>query len=282
MADEGTHVVSMCHMEHLQVWRLTSELLPHFVKADRYTVYVPQEDTSIFAESTHPLVEVRSQKELDTGYAESLRRELSLSGNTARYGWYLQQFLKFEALKQSDARKRVIWDADCVPVRPITLFDDDGAPVYMRANEFHEEYFNLISRWIGMRRVQDQSFVIPGFPILGNWVSEFFDYVQQLQPGLAWHESLIENIDFGQGSGFSETETLGTYIANMHPKEWSSKEIHWERLGQTRFGNVSEMTRERLIEIGIENNLDIVSFENWDQPGLRSVMRKIRNAFSGN
>lgn len=268
-----THVISMCYPGHLDVWKLTSRLLPVCVPADLYSVFVPEDNVSDFREATDPQFEVRSVNELDCGFAVPLHKNIVKVGNEKRYQWYLQQFHKLQAIRQSTADRRVIWDADCVPINPIELFDKSGRPLYMDGDEFHNHYFTLVDRWLGLGRVQSQSFVIPGFPLLGVWVDEFFEYVESRHGGKPWHDSLLESIDFSLVSGFSETETLGTWVANRYPGQWQAVSYEWERFGQSRFGPASRLSPERAREIGKRHRLDIVSFENWDRRNLSSLLR---------
>jgi len=61
--------------------------------------------------------------------------------------------------------------------------------------------------------------------------------------------------------------------------------MNWERFGQSRFGYAKSFDTKELIGIGLANNLDIISFENWDKRGMNRIrkyfLRKIRNAFGG-
>jgi hypothetical protein len=269
-----THIISLCHIDDIGVWELTSKLLPEYVSADVYTVYVPENQVEAFRAISDSRVEVLSELELDSGFTPGLWEELERVDNLKRYGWYLQQFYKLEALRQSKADLRVIWDSDCVPLRPIELFAEGGMPVFMRAEEYNGEYFALAQRWLGLRRVQNQSFVIPGFPIRGVWVNEFFEYVRGRHGGLPWHRSLLDSVDFSSASGFSEFETLGTWIANKYPSEWKSSELEWERFGHSRFGPANALDTGDLRVLGSRHGLDIVSFENWDRP---TQMTRIRN-----
>lgn len=277
MNSPETHVVSMCHVDHKDVWKLTSRLLPLFVPADLYTVYVPQDQLALFKQITGPEIKVLSEADLHAEFAGALRELLVEAGNESRYGWYLQQLCKFEALRQSNAPRRIIWDADCVPTRPIQLFYPDGRPNFMRAEEFHGDYFELVEKWLGLSRVQSQSFITPGFPILGDWVDEFFRFVKRKHQGQSWHDSLFSNINFSLGAGFSEFETLGTWVANFYPNQYRTSRYEWERYGQSRFGLAAAFTPEDVQKIGLLHDLDIVSFENWDKPDWK---RKMRNFLS--
>lgn len=249
------------------MWRLTSQLLPVFVAADQYRVYVPSKEVPFFVSITNPAIQVLPQESLGKNFSHRLRAAVVSRNNAERYGWYLQQFLKIEALATVQADLMVVWDADCVPLRTLTLFDDRNAPIYMRAEEHHEPYFSMISRLLGLSRVQNQSFIVPGFPILKNWVEDFIQEVESRHSGSTWSDAIILCTDLSLRSGFSETETLGTWIANSYPGQWKSSEVTWERRGQNRFGYARGLTAEEVVNIGMSENLAVVTFENWGLPG---------------
>jgi len=270
-------VVSVCSHAHLDVWKLTSALLREYVYADEYLVYVPEEYMRIFRRSTPDYVTVESERKLGQSFGPTLARAVEDAGNGDRFGWYFQQFLKIQALLASDSEQLIIWDADCVPVRPQELFSSDGKPVYGRAFEYHEPYFDNIQRLMGMKRVQDQSFVIPGFPIFREWVHEWSDFVRTRLGTRSWFDAIQVTTDFKLRAGFSEFETLGTWIANTHIGEWASRDIRWERLGQSRFGYARNLSPGELLKLGNQEDLDVISFENWDGRGLRRAMKRLRN-----
>lgn len=278
----STHVISMCHIEHADVWKLTSQLLPLFVEADRYSVFVPDDQLAYFRSITGGGVEVGSELELDSGFTSGLREALSRAGNESRFGWYVQQFYKMEALRRSTAGRRVIWDADCVPLRPITLFGPAGRPTYMRSDEFHCEYFELIERWLGLRKVDPQSFIVPGFPVLGDWVADFFSYIEDRHSDVPWFESLLSVSDYSLEAGFSEFESLGAWISNRYVGLWGKSNYKWERFGQSKFGPAKDFSPETVRKIGADFDLDIVSFENWDKSRwkkrLANLFRLDRNS----
>lgn len=271
-----TQVITICSLGHKDVWKLTSELLPRFVEADEYLVYVPESEMTEFRSVTNSKITVRSQNELGTDYASKLWARVVSENNSQRYGWYLQQFLKIEALLMSDADRLIIWDADCVPVQKIATFDSSGNPIFMvGAFEYNASYFEAISKLLEMQRVQEFSFVIPGFPIPKAWVLEFEKTVSDTNGGKEWYDAILDTTSFSLKSGFSETETLGTFIANRYPNEWSTFEGFWERRGQKRFGYARNFSAKRIIRVARRAGLDIVSFENWDIRGIRLVVRRL-------
>ena len=271
-----TTVISLCSLDHDEVWKLTSKLLPQFIQADRYIVYVPDNQVVKFREITDSRIEVISENLLGNQYTQKLQEQVTLSGNSKRYRWYLQQFYKIEALLIADSQNMVIWDADCVPVQKIRLFGENGDPIYMQASqEFNYDYFETIKKMLDIQRVQDFSFIIPGFPITKVWVTEFAQYFQNTH-GFNWYDSIIENTPFERMSGFSEYETLGTWIANMYPNSWSKVDVNWERLGQSRFGYAREFNEKSIVEIGERHGLQVISFENWDYRGVRKFLESVK------
>lgn len=272
-----TRVVSICSQSHIDVWRLTSELLPRFVKADEYFVYVPQSEMNEFHKVSNSLISVRSQESLDIGFGKLLLDKVKENSNEARFGWYLQQLYKIEALIESPTSATTIWDSDCVPTRNINVLNQKNEPLYMTAVENHRAYFEMINRLLGLPVVQNQSFVIPGFPMLNLWIKEFVEFVENRHQGKTWFEAIIQDTDLRLQSGFSETETLGTWVANSYPQKWHSTDLNWDRFGQSKFNYARKLSATDIVELGKKHNLDIISFENWDVRGIRRKIKMCSN-----
>ena len=261
----STHVITICSRRHEDVWRLTSELLPRYVKADQYKVYVPESEMSFFSSITPPVFQVNSQESLSQKYLEPLTQRLVESGNPERLGWYAQQFHKIEALRVSDGNFLVIWDADCVPVSEIQLFSSGGEPIYMGSTEHHEPYFAAIEKLTGLSSRHHSSFVIPGFPITAEMMASFISAIETNHQ-VPWYEAIMDSTDFSLASGFSETETLGTWVMSRSKESLITSEVTWERYGTHRFGYARHFTPQRLVALARAKGLQIVSFENWNEP----------------
>lgn len=279
----NSRVVTICSKEHLDVWKLTSSLLPKMLKAGEYSVYVPNAEVDLFRIHTDPRVSVKSQDSLDKNFKERISKKLHEVGNDSRLGWYLQQFYKLELVfqKKTGDQVTIIWDADCVPTKSIDYVDSQGRLLYMKtAFEFHTPYFDLIQRLLGLDKVVDVSFVIPCFPIQSFMADELLDRIEEARPGFHWSDALINEIDFELRSGLSETELLGTWVSNMYPNRLATYPGNWERRGQKRFGFARDMSERKLVRLGNKYNLHIISFENWDTRGFRLVLKRLRELFS--
>jgi hypothetical protein len=265
-------VISICSKSHADVWKLTSTFLPRFVKASRYIVYVPESEMEFFRDITCEHIEIGSQEKLGIMFKSLLENQFRDGSNLRRFGWYLQQFYKIEALVRCETDLVAIWDADCVPVSEIELFNHRGQIVYVNSShEYHKAYFENIEKLLGLKRIQDSSFVIPGFPMKKTWVQAFVEFVEA-RNNLPWYEAIMTTTDFDLGSGFSETETLGTWVANSYPGEWATRPGTWERFGQSRFGYARNLTPEKLLRIGTKYDLEIITFENWDVRGIKKLL----------
>ena len=276
-------VISMCHKPHAEVWKLTSDLMPNFLQADEFIVYVPDDEVSFFLEITNPKIRILSQSALGIGYKERLLNAIDATGNSVRFGWYLQQFYKIEALlKHSvDADILVILDADCIPLRKIPLVDDASRILYLNlSTEFHKPYFECIDRLLGLKRVQNRTFITHPFPIRNAWIIELVQFIEA-RHGCSWADAIIKTTDFSLLSGFSEIETLGTWIANSYPDAWASVSGKWERLGQSRFGQIENFDPEKLVKLGEKYGLDLVVFEHWDNRTLVNSIKRLADKFLG-
>ena len=273
-------VISVCNRQHIEVWKLTSALLPTFVEANEYVVYVPKNEVLEFKRVTNERIQVLSETDdLNIPYVEELRKKISDSGNSNRFGWYFQQYIMIHALIQSETDASILWDADAVPVKKINFFDSNGIPNYLSAAEFNGEYFAMIDRLLGLKRLQSQSFVTPGFPIPREWVTDLISAIEQQNHGSKWFEAVSNSTDFSHQSGFSEFELLGTWITNSYPDSWKSMDLNWERLGQSRFNYARKLTPADLVALGKKHNLDIISFENWDLRGIRGRLNYLITLF---
>jgi hypothetical protein len=272
-------VISMCSKSHSEVWKLTSELLPQFIDANHFIVYVPKNEIEYFENITNKSIEIKAQEELSKNFYDLVETASKKADNSERFGWYLQQFYKIEALKSSESDIVAIWDADCVPVKKIELANSRGQIVYVNSsNEFHKPYFDNIKKLLNLERIQEICFVIPGFPMKKKWIDDFVSFVEEKHQ-IPWFEAIISCTDFSQRSGFSETETLGTWVANRYPGNWYSRKGKWERFGQSRFGFARNFDTKELINIGNKKNLEIISFENWDlskATRLKNMFKNIR------
>ena len=57
---DGVRVITICSLRHSDVWKLTSELLPQFISADKFVLYVPSNEIEEFRAITNDRIEIMS------------------------------------------------------------------------------------------------------------------------------------------------------------------------------------------------------------------------------
>ena len=106
----------------------------------------------------------------------------------------------------------------------------------------------------------------------GAWVSNFFNAIEK-HTGLPWQEALMTHIDFNYKAGFSEYETLGTFLTYHY----------YDRM---TFLNTAPWHRNGKLLIGAHDNCDtplgqsliapyhFMAFEVWGKPCQQLPMPK--------
>lgn len=258
-----TTVFSVCAGRDIDVWSVASKYVKRYIDAKNYVVIVPDREVELFRMRTDSSFEVLPES-ICLGRFEPQMRQMAATAAKERLGWYLQQLIKISYLETAgDEEVFLIWDADTIPLKPLKFVDDDGALRYYRSDEFHRPYFESISRLLGMERKVNYSFIAQCFPIRGSWAKEFFSYIET-QHRSTWIEALIDSVDFREACGFSEYETLGTYLSYAHPSEMRLAPGSWERCGRALTGDARYLEwwpfKLRLLQD------DFVSYERWDMP----------------
>lgn len=268
-----TALISFCTKAHSEVWKLTSQGLIKFVQADRFIVFVPDNEVNFFRSITNHKIEVFSEKKLPSKFYFNLNIAINKANNIPRFNWYYQQFLKIESLIEIQSQNLIIWDSDCVPVRSMNFFSSEGFPKYIMSDEFHSEYFLNLEKLLGLKKINTKSYIAPGFPITKKWIEEFVYDVQKFNNGLEWYDAIISTTDFSKASGFSEFETLGSWIQANHENEIMVFNCNWERFGQSKIGYAKNLELSQVINFANQKNLDVISFENWDVRGFKKYFK---------
>lgn len=271
MHDPKISLISLCTWAHREVWKISSFLIPKLIDANDYKVYVPEKEYKKLSKITGQGILVLPETELDISFSEPLKDAVQRCGNEKRYGWYFQQFVKIQAVLEDPNENLVIWDADCVPVRKIKFFSETGEPIMYSSSEFNQDYFPPIKKLLNLDKLRGESFIAPGFPITKSTARSMISEIETTH-GAPWAQALIENIDFSKQSGFSEYETLGTWIAANKPEMIFSSDMKWVRNGQSRFGYPRTLGVNRILALGDKSNVEVISFEAWDLRGFKKFL----------
>ena len=212
-------------------------------------------------------------------------------GNIAQTGWYFQQLLKFAFSQTKYASDYYLtWDADTLPLNKLSFFKD-GKPLFTKKIEFHEPYFNTLSRLLSIERQVDFSFIAENMIFKSSVVKEMLaDIEKSTVSGNFWFEKIINACDFNdeRGNLFSEFETYGNYCIKYHPALYDFRQLNTFR--------AAGLIRGRYINKNILNRLaldvTIASFEMQDAPfpynvpwtferAKNKILRVLRNNLGG-
>jgi hypothetical protein len=256
-------LISVCYRNDAQTFGETSKLIVKNIQAMRYEVVVPDQDVPLFQQiSAKPFVVVAESFYLQGKNLAWLRSRIP-ADKQWRAGWYLQQFIKIAAAKNANADDIVlIWDSDTAPLKPLAFINTNGKLIYYKGSEHHAPYFTVIKNLLGLEKSVDFSFIAQCFVIKARWARDFCDLIEQKNKH-PWMEAIISCVDFNEDSGFSEYESLGTYITHYHRDEIAFSKNQWCRCGNSLIGGIKKLSLLR--RLLLSNEYDFISFEAWDK-----------------
>jgi hypothetical protein len=157
-------------------------------------------------------------------------------GFPARAGWYFQQFLKLAIAQTSIAQERyVIWDADTIPYRHMSFFDDKMRMLFTTGPEFHEPYFRTNNMLIGVNRCLHNlqfSAISQHMPVYRDVMLDLLDRIGQRKNG-DWVSAIRAVISDGRPdlSLFSEYEIFADWVRVTRPNQFALRRLPWNRNG---------------------------------------------------
>jgi hypothetical protein len=189
-------------------------------------------------------------------------------------GWYFQQFLKYAFERVSnDEDYFLIWDADTVLLRPISLFTEAGLPLYTRATENHRPYFETFEALFGEPAPREFSFISQHQLIHKATLREMLAEIEARHPASQnWAWAIMDNLR-GEGSNrFSEYETYGHYVKLRYPETIATHALPWLRDG-TRIAGYPPSDRALA---ALQREYFFAAFEAG-QSKLRIFLRRTRH-----
>lgn len=254
-------VISVCSKKDAEVWEICHKKILSNIAANHYVVIVPEAEVPFFKSVTSYPYEVISES-IHSSFLKNLRTHLP-ANQLHQYGWYLQQLIKLAAIHAMGKDQiALIWDADTIPVKALEFINSSNQLVYYQGTEHHQPYFDCIKRLTGLEKLVDFSFIAQCFPIKAGWLHEFFDDLEK-KHDTTWDKAILNQIDFNEGNGFSEYETLGTYISHKYSTQIFYSKRPWYRLGNSLIGHPAFL--DAYIKKNKSLKYDFISFEKWDR-----------------
>ncbi len=183
-----------------------------------------------------------------------------------RTGWYFQQFLKMGfALSQYASDYYLSWDADTLPLSPISFFDGSHI-LYNPKREFHQPYFDTLKKLLGIDRGVDHSYIAEHMMFSVDIMREMVSDISNTSvPGDNWVQKIINSTDISMSKScemFSEFETYGNYCALKYPGLYKPRHLNTFR--EAGFINGRFLNESRLKTMSFD--LDTASFELHHSP----------------
>ena len=255
-------LISVCCLKDLEAWAITSYFMVENISAQRYQVIVPDHEMAAFTKVSPSQFEVIGESRYTKQFREQLLSLLPASKKD-QFGWYLQQFIKLMAAKDNDPNDIVlIWDADTAPIAKMKFISSEGKLQFYKGAEHHEPYFETIRKLLALDKKVSFSFIAQCFPLKVVWLNELCNQLEE-KFQMPWLDAIMSQIDFNEGNGFSEYETLGTFISHHHTDEVAYSDRPWWRLGNTLLNHVAFLNKNRAMELS--EQYDFISFEKWER-----------------
>jgi hypothetical protein len=135
-------------------------------------------------------------------------------GGRDRSGWLYQQLIKLSCDQLSSEEHILALDSDTVFTRPQRLIRN-GRVVLNTSHERHEPYYRMIRYLFPDMPLYPYSFVSHHMLFTKTYLCEMKRCLER--DGRKWWETILDNLDSRETSGFSEYETYGNYMISRHP-----------------------------------------------------------------
>lgn len=283
MLEEINTIVCTCSSKDLSTWKVISKQIPIKIKSKNYLVIVPDHEESLFIKNT----DINFIVKKETLYVGNLKKKLKKKipkFNENRVGWYLQQFVKFSAIKNiaeksDDNDVILLWDADTLPLKKLFFTNSKKKILFYKSKEFHKPYFSLIKKITGLDKIENASFISQSFAARSRWINFFFKYIEKKNNQDNWINIFLDKINFNESSGLSEYETLGTFISHFYKKNYEFIDRPWLRSGNRSIGSLNNI--EKFPFNIFLKYYDFVSFEVSEASfaGLKKLFSRFKLKF---
>jgi hypothetical protein len=226
-------IVTASRLKDLHTLALAAENLRRFVPFKQLHVITARVNFPRFQKKLGPGVALVDEDTLIPGMTLAQLRALDEPGFPQGAGWYFQQFLKFAfAFQKMEDDHYLIWDADTVPLRPLEFFDEKNRMLFTTATENHPAYFQTYENLLRQNPRREFSFISQHIIVRKSILREMLQAVEENLPGQEnWAWKIMRHLGGHGTNRFSEYETLGHYVKNIHPQTAVFRQLPWTRDG---------------------------------------------------
>jgi hypothetical protein len=242
----------------------------------RITVAVPSADVKSVQAGLGRAVEVIDENAILKGFDRESFRSRPIPHFPRSFGWYLQQFLKIEYCRQSEAQHCLVWDADTVPLVPLEFLDADKRVFLTTAEEFHKPYFHTIEELFGIPALSKTSFISQHMFVDCSAMRSMCRLIEERHAVGHWTSALGRILEKHPDSAnlFSEYETYANYMLLFEPDKVVTRELHWARCESHQTWAVP---RRQLAEAR-NTGLSFAAYESKDAAWSRAMLKSLEKA----
>jgi hypothetical protein len=193
-------------------------------------IVVPRKDVevcqSLIDRTGIPVQVINEEDVLNDAIRERIR-----NFNPNRYGWCLQQFLKIEACLSSKSDYCLLLDSDTILLHPRQWVNIHGKTILMPSEEFHQPYFDFITK-LGVPESQNSISFVSHHLVLNRIVLE---QLMKRYIGSKSTESLLNKVellsDRNESSPFCvDFEFYAQFLytaenSSVFPEKWANLAI---------------------------------------------------------
>jgi hypothetical protein len=242
----------------------------------RIVVAVPAEDRSAVQAGLGSAIQVIDENVLLRGLDRESFRRRPIPFFPRSFGWYLQQFLKIEYCRQSEAQHCLVWDADTVPLLPLQFLDADGRMFLTTAKEFHTPYFYTIQKLLGRAAPSKTSFISQHMFVDCSSMRAMCRLIEERHAVAHWTDALGRILEKhpDRANLFSEYETYANYMLLFEPDKVVTRELSWARCESTK----SWGTPRRQLAEAHKSGLSFSAYESKDAAWSRALLKSLEKS----
>lgn len=258
-------VIIVCSKDHIHILRDSIPYLKRNLSPKNIVIISSTDSQEFIEELNFESVIFLDEDKIYPGMTiERIKKIIKdRTGFEKRAGWYFQQFLKMAYSKICPDNEYLIWDADTIPLNPIS-FKEDGRLKFTMEWRYGKDYFITLKKLLGYTKNTKESFVaehmIVETAIMSHLISEI---EEQNVPGERFYEKILYSVqkDALPKVGFSEFETYGTFVMVHYPERYVLSRIRTLRNGVMFLGKRPDAS----LLHWVARIYDTVSFESWDK-----------------
>jgi hypothetical protein len=199
---------------------------------------------------------------------------LKVAGFPSRYFWYYQQFLKILYAHHCKSKYYLIWDADTIPIKKMSFFNDENRVNITCGNEkLHQEYVDTNKLLFDSIDVANKSFISQHMMIDRNVMLSLISEVET-KFLTNFQTAVLANLQGESLSQFSEYELYANYYTSIK-SDYVIINRSWFRYGASLCGftpNESNLRR-------LSRYYEYVAFEKFDVGIFKRVRAYIQYYF---